>query len=192
MNRARKSAVLIATTGALGMMVLSACGLTGGSSNQATKPSASASASGKNSVNVKTNSLSTTDAGDLGKIVTDQNGMTLYVFTKDGTAPPASSCSGACAAKWPPAVVDRDNIQVNGINTDLLGTFTRTDGTKQLVLNGSPLYRFAGDVQPGDTNGQGVNGTWFAATPSGGKAGQADNNGSNDSGSNDSNGNNGY
>jgi Secreted repeat of unknown function len=34
-----------------------------------------------------------------------------------------------------------------------------------------PLYHFSGDQQPGDTNGQGVGGLWFAVTPDGGLVG---------------------
>ena len=39
-----------------------------------------------------------------------------------------------------------------------------------ITYNGHPLYRFAGDQNPGDTNGQGVNaygGGWYAVSPAG-------------------------
>jgi hypothetical protein len=39
-----------------------------------------------------------------------------------------------------------------------------------VTLKGWALYRFAGDTAPGQTNGQGVGGTWFVVNPSGGKA----------------------
>ena len=38
------------------------------------------------------------------------------------------------------------------------------DGTIQVTYNGLPLYRFQGDKQPGDTNGQGVGGLWSVVT----------------------------
>jgi hypothetical protein len=38
-----------------------------------------------------------------------------------------------------------------------------------VTINGHPVYYFVTDKKPGDINGQGVNGTWFAVSPSGGK-----------------------
>ena len=49
--------------------------------------------------------------------------------------------------------------------TGELGTITRTNGAKQVTYNGLPLYRFASDAKPGDTNGQGVAHIWFVAQP---------------------------
>ncbi|MBV9358923.1 MAG: hypothetical protein JO023_25735 [Chloroflexi bacterium] len=42
-----------------------------------------------------------------------------------------------------------------------LGLSPRKDGTQQLTYQNQPLYHFAGDSQPGDTNGQGSGGVWF-------------------------------
>jgi predicted lipoprotein with Yx(FWY)xxD motif len=36
---------------------------------------------------------------------------------------------------------------------------------QQLSYNGHPLYRYAQDTAPGQTNGEGVGGKWFVATP---------------------------
>ncbi|MCG6498330.1 hypothetical protein [Kitasatospora sp. A2-31] len=105
----------------------------------------------------------------LGAIVTDGSGRTLYRFDKDTSKPSASTCVDACAAKWPP-VPAQEKVDVTGVESALVGTVTRPDGSKQLTLNGWPLYRFAGDTAPGQTNGQGVGGTWFASTPEGKKA----------------------
>ncbi|MFF0416116.1 hypothetical protein ACFYUY_37515 [Kitasatospora sp. NPDC004745] len=105
----------------------------------------------------------------LGPIVTDTAGRTLYRFDKDTAKPSATTCVDACAAKWPP-VTSPDAVQVTGVESGLVGSVTRPDGTKQVTLNGWPLYRFAGDTAAGQTNGQGVGGTWFASTPEGKKA----------------------
>ena len=63
----------------------------------------------------------------------------------------------------------------------MLGTTTRSDGGKQVTYNGHPLYLFAGDNAPGDTNGQGFDafgGSWFALSAAGNQvSGQASNSG---------------
>ncbi len=101
--------------------------------------------------------------------MTDAAGRTLYRFDKDTSKPSATNCTGACAAKWPPATA-QDKVELNGVGQALVGTVARPDGTRQLTLNGWPLYRFAGDSAAGQTNGQGVGGTWFVSTPEGKKA----------------------
>lgn len=165
-----RSLLLVSAAGALGLGLLSGCG--GGTGPSGTpSPAPSAATSGAAAPVAHLTSLSTSDTG-VGMIVTDQSRMTLYVFTDDHTSPPMSSCTGACTAMWPPAIVDSANIPVSGgIDAAALGTVTRPDGSKQLTLGGAPLYRYAGDKKPGDANGQGVDGTWFAATPQGQPAG---------------------
>ncbi|MGQ0838879.1 hypothetical protein [Actinokineospora sp.] len=114
--------------------------------------------------------LSAKEVGSLGTIVTDAKGYTLYRFDKDRAKPSKSTCDGDCAKAWPPALAGTGQVSLTGIDRTLVGTVTRADGAQQLTLNGWPLYRFAKDKAPGDAKGQGVGGTWFAATPEGKKA----------------------
>ncbi|MFJ6836795.1 SCO0930 family lipoprotein [Streptomyces sp. NPDC091209] len=113
--------------------------------------------------------LTVTESVKLGKVLTDGAGFTLYRFDKDTAEPPKSSCDGACATAWPPVPADGAEA-ATGVDKALLGEVTRTDGTKQLTIGGWPMYRFAKDTKAGDTNGQGVGGTWFASAPNGKKA----------------------
>ncbi|MEU5597982.1 SCO0930 family lipoprotein [Streptomyces sp. NPDC020298] len=106
---------------------------------------------------------------DLGKVLTDGAGLTLYRFDKDTANPPKSNCEGDCATTWPPVPAD-DAAAGAGIDKSLLGEVTRPDGTKQLTIGGWPAYRYAKDVNAGDVNGQGVGGKWFALAPDGKKA----------------------
>ena len=52
-----------------------------------------------------------------------------------------------------------------GVDTAPFGVTTRTDGKKQVTLDGHPLYTYAGDVAPGDVNGDGIGGVWHLARP---------------------------
>jgi predicted lipoprotein with Yx(FWY)xxD motif len=110
---------------------------------------------------------------ELGNVLTDADGRTLYRFDKDTDEPPKSNCDGDCATAWPPVPAD-DASAGAGIDKKLLGEVTRADGTKQLTVGGWPAYRYAKDVNAGDTKGQGVGGTWFALAPDGKKAALAD------------------
>jgi predicted lipoprotein with Yx(FWY)xxD motif len=87
------------------------------------------------------------------EIVVDANKLTVYTFDVDGGRD--SKCYDACAKAWPPVLVDA-NTQVR----EPLSTSIRKDGSIQLVLNGQPLYLFVGDSQPGDINGDGLQGVW--------------------------------
>ncbi|MEU1124896.1 SCO0930 family lipoprotein [Streptomyces sp. NPDC005899] len=113
--------------------------------------------------------LAVWDSKELGEVLTDSEGFTLYRFDKDTARPPASACEGDCAKTWP--VVPAGNATAAaGTDASLLGEVTRSDGTKQLTVAGWPMYRYAKDTGPGEANGQGVGNTWFAAAPDGKKA----------------------
>lgn len=103
----------------------------------------------------------------LGDVVVDKNGMTVYRFMKDQAWPVSkSACTGACLEKWP-AVAPVASNDTKGVQKKGLMGFTRPDGVKQMTVNCWPIYTFSGDTSPGDTNGQGVGGTWYAVAPDG-------------------------
>ncbi|MEU8433707.1 SCO0930 family lipoprotein [Streptomyces sp. NPDC029216] len=111
--------------------------------------------------------VSTTD--QLGAVLTDGAGFTLYRFDKDTAKPPASNCDGDCAKAWP-VVPAGDVSAAAGMDPTVLGEVVRKDGSKQLTVAGWPAYRYAKDTKAGEVNGQGVGGTWFALAPDGKKA----------------------
>lgn len=115
--------------------------------------------------------LTANSTAQLGTVVVDGQGYTLYRFDKDTTKPPVSNCAGECAQKWPPVLATPGSpLTVEGVAQDAVGTINRPDGSVQLTLGGWPVYRFSGDERPGATGGQGVGGTWSAVTPDGGRA----------------------
>ncbi|MEV0692177.1 SCO0930 family lipoprotein [Streptomyces sp. NPDC050388] len=138
----------------------------GGIDTGAGTASPEAPAGGVGTLGVATNA-------ELGELVTDELGLTLYRFDQDTAQPPKSNCDGDCAKTWPPVLAD-DAKAGKGIDASLLGEVTRADGTKQLTVDGWPAYRYVKDVNAGDVKGQGVGGKWFGLTPEGKKAQAAD------------------
>lgn len=117
---------------------------------------------------------------DLGAFLTDASGRSLYLFEADTAAAGgrrASTCYDECAQAWPPLLVEGEPTAANpAVNKQLLGTVERRDGTTQVTYNGWPLYYFARDQKPGDTEGQdveGFGGEWYLVTPAGGPVGKA-------------------
>ncbi|MGW0734968.1 SCO0930 family lipoprotein [Streptomyces sp. NPDC002851] len=110
--------------------------------------------------------LSTRKDPELGQVVIDKNGMTVYRFKKDSAWPMKSACTGKCLEQWP-VVEPVEKNDTQGILKKGFVTFDRPDGIKQQTIDCWPLYTFAGDKKPGDTNGQGVGGTWYAVSPQG-------------------------
>lgn len=94
---------------------------------------------------------------DLGTILVDAEGLTLYGFTNDTGG--ESTCNEGCIETWP--AVPGDTAIGSDLDASLFGTTIRTDGSEQLTVNGQPLYRYAPDAAPGDTGGQGFGGVWF-------------------------------
>ena len=99
----------------------------------------------------------------LGDILIDGDGNTLYLFTPDAQG--ESTCYDQCEQNWPPFTGEVS--AGSGVDASLMGSVTRTDGSVQVTYNGWPLYYFAGDSAPGETNGQGLNGIWFVMSPAG-------------------------
>ncbi|MFE9932272.1 SCO0930 family lipoprotein [Streptomyces sp. NPDC005533] len=116
--------------------------------------------------------LAIANSDQLGAVLTDSAGLTLYRFDKDTAKPPKSNCDGDCEKTWP-VVAAGDATATAGMDPSLLGEVVRSDGSKQLTVAGWPAYRFNKDTKAGDFNGQGVGGVWFAFAPDGKKAAKA-------------------
>lgn len=115
-----------------------------GSSGTTDKSAAKAKSAGQ---------LASWDSEELGKVLTDSDGMTLYRFDKDTAEPPKSNCDAACLKAWP--VVPASGAKAApGVDASLLGEVTAADGTKQLTVDGWPMYHYAMDKKAGDVKGQ--------------------------------------
>lgn len=135
----------------------------GGYSGKSASPSSSSVSSG-GSAGV----VAVAKVGDLGAIIVNSEGMTLYDFHKDKGG--VSSCYGACAGAWPPLLTEGDPKAEAGAMSNQLGTTKRKDGTVQVTYNGWPLYTYVGDQGPGEANGNDIDqfgAEWYALMPNG-------------------------
>jgi predicted lipoprotein with Yx(FWY)xxD motif len=155
-KRIGRRATLVAVPLAFGALALtSACGASGGT--------AAAAPSTSNGSAPLANSST-----DLGTILVDGQGRTVYEFANDSRN--KSTCDGVCAQEWPPVMApDTLPSSLPDVPGEL-GSTTRDDGGRQLTIAGHPLYTFSGDGEPGQTNGQGITlngGVWNVVSPAG-------------------------
>src|SRR5690554_2097909 len=96
--------------------------------------------------------------GEQGFLV-DAEGMTLYLFLNDTDG--ASTCFDDCQINWPPLLLDGELIAGEGLDQELLSTMDRPSGETHVLYGDWPLYYYVGDMEPGDTNGQGLGEVWY-------------------------------
>ena len=142
-------------------LIAAACG--------SSAPSSSAGASSSSSVGTTSSSsaLKTAKIGGA-TVLTNAKGFTVYWFAPDTSS--TSKCNGSCARYWPPV---KGPVTAGAGVTGKLTVITRSNGTKQAVYNGHPLYTYVGDTAPGQDKGNGLNlsgGLWHQITVSGSAA----------------------
>lgn len=143
----------------------------GGGGGSDTKPAAEKESGGgaqAGGVSGGAGVVSAAKVGDLGTILVDSEGRTLYDFHKDKGS--KSACYGSCAGAWPPLLTEGDPQAKGGAQAGMLGTTKRKDGTTQVTYNGWPLYTYVGDQSPGEANGNDIDqfgAEWYALQPNG-------------------------
>lgn len=160
-----------AALAAAAAVAVAGCGSSGSSSSSAAAPAASPSSSSSSSTTSSAAagsvSISTAKASS-GTYLTGANGRALYLWVPDKNG--KSVCSGACAKAWPPLTTNGTPKVSGGVVASKLGTFTRSDGSKQVTYNGHPLYYFVADKSAGSTSGEGntsFGAPWWLVAPSG-------------------------
>lgn len=113
--------------------------------------------------------LVTTKQDKLGTVLAyGPKHMTVYLF--EGDSGSHSTCTGACAAAWPP-VIGKPSAGGSAVAADL-STTKRADGKLQVTYKGHPIYMFIKDKDAGDAYGEGVKAfgaDWYVLAPSGSK-----------------------
>ena len=163
-----RSQIRFFAVAALAALALAACSSSSKSSSPATNPPATtttvapgtSSGGGSTSTPASGNATVKLASSKYGQILVDSKGLTLYVDEKDKPGKP--SCTGPCLTIWPPAVAPASPTFGAGLTASMFSSVTLTDGTKQLTVNGSPLYTFTGKAA-GDVSGQDVNGFYVVA-----------------------------
>lgn len=154
-----KTKLTLSFSGAvIALLVLAGCSATGMySSNSQSAPSLTAVALGADATIAPT---------ALGKVVVDGKGMTAYFYDLDSANSGTTTCTGQCAANWPPITSKSETLTITGI-TGTVGTIKGVAGRKQLTINGRPIYTYVYDTAPGSVNGQGIGGIWYVIAPNG-------------------------
>jgi predicted lipoprotein with Yx(FWY)xxD motif len=155
-HRVKVGLAAVALTGAAGL--IAACG---SSSPGSARP---VSASGP-AVTIEARNLS-----GVGTVLTDGRGYALYMFEPD--AQRQVTCTGLCAATWPPVTISARASLVagSGVQQSLLSSDPDPAGGRVVTYDDWPLYTYTGDVQPGQDTGQGIDlngGLWYLLRPSG-------------------------
>jgi predicted lipoprotein with Yx(FWY)xxD motif len=105
---------------------------------------------------------------NLGNVLTDNQGRTLYFFGRDTKG--VSGCAGGCLNRWPlfnvENVVVPQNSAISAADFGHIGT----GATAQVTYKGRPLYYFSanndGTIEPAGQNGGDNFGTvWYVASP---------------------------
>jgi predicted lipoprotein with Yx(FWY)xxD motif len=157
----KRPIALIVVGAALVALVAAGCG--------SSKKSSGASSRTSTQVASKSGTVSLASTS-LGKILVGPNGHTLYLFEKDKGV--KSACSGSCPAVWPPLTTTGKPGAGSGVDAAKLSVTKRSDGKRQVVYAGHPLYFYSDDTKTGDTKGQGskaFGAEWYVLSAAGSK-----------------------
>jgi predicted lipoprotein with Yx(FWY)xxD motif len=80
---------------------------------------------------------------EFGQMLFDATGQAIYLFDVETTSKPR--CYDACAEAWPPVLTTGGPVSGPGVESSLLGTTKRADGTVQVTYNDHPLYFYANE-----------------------------------------------
>jgi predicted lipoprotein with Yx(FWY)xxD motif len=150
-------------------LAATACSSGSSSGSTAAATPAASSASASSSMTATAIDLQSVSGID-GKFLAGGQGRALYLFEADKGS--TSTCTGACAATWPPVTASTMPMAGGGVSQSLLGTTKRADGTEQLTYNGHPLYYFSADTGSGMAKGQGTKAfgaDWYVVNAKGSK-----------------------
>jgi predicted lipoprotein with Yx(FWY)xxD motif len=168
MMRPQKRSVATAAAVLTAAVALSGCGLLSKSSSSSTYQTTTSTSSSADPMSTPSASMMSSTRGGLmevkdtmsGLILANPHGMTVYYYTADKKGSGTSACTGSCAVAWPP-VAAPVRLPAGYELSGAIGYIVRANGEHQVTVDGYPIYRYAGDKAPGQTNGNGVGGQWY-------------------------------
>jgi predicted lipoprotein with Yx(FWY)xxD motif len=106
----------------------------------------------------------------LGKILVTASGYTLFAFSKDARNKDACAKISGCLEAWPIKEAQGRPSGGSGVKSSLLSTLKLSKGRTQVTYAGHPLYIYAGENAPGQTEYVGAKqfgGIWYALNAAG-------------------------
>ena len=91
-------------------------------------------------------------------VLTDFDGFTLYAFDGDPVRDGQACTDAGCEMRWLPVPAPALALDVGDFSV-----VKRADGSRQWAHRGRPLYRFRGDLLPGDAHGRAADERWSMA-----------------------------
>ena len=107
---------------------------------------------------------------ELGKILVNASGFTLYRFTHDPRNKDTCMTVENCKEIWPPLLTSGRPIAGSGVKSSLLSSIRLPNGRRQVTYAGHPLYMYAPASERGETSYVGFSsygGTWYAVNAAG-------------------------
>ena len=114
--------------------------------------------------------ISTRRLPQLGTVLVDGNGRTLYMLVPDRRR--LVTCTATCALVWPPLRLAKglSALARGEAKSHLLASARDPAGGAVVTYDGWPLYTYVGDTAPGQARGQALDlngGLWYVLAPSG-------------------------
>ncbi len=117
----------------------------------------------------KSISLAVRTLPNVGAVIVNAEGHTLYTFAPDQHS--KVTCVSSCAAVWPPLkLASGETATGPGLKASLLSSDPDPEGGSVVTYAGWPLYTYEADSAAGQDNGQAIEangGHWYVIAPSG-------------------------
>jgi predicted lipoprotein with Yx(FWY)xxD motif/sugar lactone lactonase YvrE len=135
----------------------------------ATPPTTTSATTTTPSAPAKSISVSVRTLPNVGAVLVNAEGHTLYTFAPDQHS--KVTCVSACAAVWPPLkLASGETATGPQLKASLLGSDPDPEGGSVVTYAGWPLYTYAADGSAGQDNGQAIDasgGHWYVIAASG-------------------------